>query len=176
MARATYLAGISLAAAMGALAACTPAKAPETTAATAPAPAAAPITLPVSINEVMVALVDHASEPLWQDSYQAPTTDDRWLEVQYNAYQMAIAGKLIQLPGQGPNDSEWVADPDWIIKANEMSAAGMQALEAAKAKDVDALNTAGDRLVEACESCHKKFKPALPSMGVYKSPTYPPPR
>ena len=40
-------------------------------------------------------------------------------------------------------------------------------------KDAALLNTAGDRLVAACESCHKAFKPDLPTMGLYKSPNYP---
>ena len=40
--------------------------------------------------------------------------------------------------------------------------------------NVDDLNKAGDRLVAACESCHKSFKPDLPTMGLYKSTNYPP--
>jgi hypothetical protein len=147
------------------------AEAPAPTAAAAPA-----TTLPVSINAVMVALVDHASEPLWLDAYDPPNSPARWSEAEYNAYQMAVSGKLIQLSGTGPNDADWVADPEWRAFADEMSAAGMDALKAAQTKDVNALNVAGDRLVASCESCHKKFKPGLTSMGIYKSPNYPPPR
>ena len=47
--------------------------------------AAGAISLPVSIIEVMAALVDHASEPLW-------------LEAQYNACQIVVGGKLVE-PG-----------------------------------------------------------------------------
>ena len=121
-------------------------------------------------------MVDHASEPLWLDAYDPPNTDARWREAEYNAYQMAVSGKLIQLAGSGPNDVDWVADPQWKVFAEEMSAAGVDALTAVQAKDVTALNEAGDRLVASCESCHKKFKPGLTSMGLYKSPNYPPPR
>jgi len=157
------------------LSACAPEKAPTPAAtpplAAAPAPS---ITLPVSINATMVALVDHASEPFWLDAYEPPTTDDRWREAEYNAYQLAISGKLIQLAGTGPNDSDWVQDPNWIRLANELSAAGMDALAAAQARNVDAINLAGDRLVAACEDCHKQFKPGLTSMGIYQSPNYPP--
>ena len=161
--------------ALAALAACAP-ETPEPQAATpAPAPVAtAPaLKLPVSINAVMVALVDHASEPLWLDAYEPPTSDDHWLEAQYDAYQMAISGKLIQIAGAGPNDADWVADPQWIKMADELSAAGMDALQATMIKDASMLNTAGDRLVAACEACHKQFKPGLTSMGIYKSPNYP---
>ena len=166
----------------GSLSACAPAPvvtseaAPEATSPASVATARPPITLPVSLNAVMVALVDHASEPLWLDAYEPPTTEARWLESEYNAYQMAIGGKLIQLAGTGPNDADWVADPEWITMADEMTAAGMDALGAAKARNVAMLNTAGDRLVASCEACHKKFKPGLTSMGIYKSPNYPPPR
>ncbi len=145
----------------------------------APAPVSAVvpvITLPVSLNAVMVSLVDHASEPLWLDAYDPPSSDARWSEAEYNAYQMAVSGKLIQLAGTGPNDIDWVANPEWKTFADEMSAAGMNALNASQAKDVKALNEAGDRLVASCESCHKKFKPSLTSMGLYKSPNYPRPR
>jgi cytochrome c556 len=67
-----------------------------------------------------------------------------------------------------------VAQPEWKQYADEMSAAGMLALGAAQAKDGKALGEAGDKLVAACESCHKKYKPGLTSMGLYKSPSYPP--
>ncbi|MEZ6028767.1 MAG: hypothetical protein R3C46_03355 [Hyphomonadaceae bacterium] len=159
------------------LAACAPAAtekpAAETPTAEASTPMARPITLPVSINAVMVALVDHASEPLWLDAYEPPTTDEGWRAAEHHAYQMAVGGKLIQLAGTGPNDETWVAEPKWIRMADEMSAAGMDALAAAKARNVDLLNTAGDRLVAACEACHKEYKLGLPSMGIYKSPDYP---
>lgn len=170
-------------AAIASLAACAPEKT-EPSAATAAAPEEAapvsvaaarpPITLPISINAVMVALVDHASEPLWLDAYEPPTTEARWVESEHHAYQLAIVGKLIQLAGTGPNDADWVADPEWITMADEMSAAGMDALGASKARNVAMLNTAGDRLVASCEACHKKFKPGLTTMGIYKSPNYPP--
>ena len=54
------------------------------------------------------------------------------------------------------------------------AAAGMDALSAAKATDAALLDKAGTRIVAACEDCHKKFKPDLPTMGLYKSPDYPP--
>ena len=173
--RALTYAAVFVAASLAACApqAADPEKAAAPVAETAPA-ATRVITLPVSINAAMVALVDHASEPLWLDAYEPPKTEMRWLEAEYNAYQMAVGGKLIQLAGTGPNDADWVADPEWIRMADEMSAAGMDALNATKARSVAMLNSAGDRLVAACEACHKQFKPGLTSMGIYKSPNYPP--
>jgi hypothetical protein len=124
-------------------------------------------------NAVMVALVDHASEPIWLDAYNPPTTDAGWREAEHHAYQAAISGKTIQLAGTGPNDADWVADSEWIRMADEMSNAGMDALSAVKARNIDQLTAAGDRLVASCNACHVAFKPDLPSMGIYKSPDYP---
>ena len=155
--------------------ACAP-PATDTPASTSAAPVAAmprPITLPVSLNAVMVALVDHASEPLWLDAYEPPTTEAGWRAAEHHAYQMAVGGKLIQLAGTGPNDEAWVAEQKWITMSDEMSAAGMDALAAAKARNVALLNAAGDRLVASCESCHIEYKLGLPSMGIYKAPDYP---
>lgn len=168
---------MSALAATTSLAACAPATTNDATTAYTPEPTKTvrEITLPVSLNAVMVALVDHASEPIWLDAYHPPTTDAGWREAEHHAYQAAISGKLIQLSGTGPNDANWVANADWIRMSNEMSSAGMDALAAVKAKNIDQLTLAGDRLVAACESCHKAFKPDLPSMGIYKSPDYPMP-
>ena len=170
----THVTSLVLALGVASISGCSPTKPVEAPPAPALAAAPAPITLPVSINAIMVALVDHASEPLWVAAYKNPATPDAWREAEYDAYQMAIAGKLIQLAGTGPSDEDWVSQPEWKEFADEMSAAGMNALRAAQAKDVTALGTAGDRLVASCEACHKKFKPDLTSMGIYKSPTYPP--
>jgi cytochrome c556 len=60
--------------------------------------------------------------------------------------------------------------------ADEMSNSGMDALSAVKARTIDQLTAAGDRLVASCNACHVAFKPDLPSMGLYKSPDYPPPQ
>jgi hypothetical protein len=155
------------------LAACAPAEEPVAAAVPEPLKSVREITLHVSINAVMVALVDHASEPIWLDAYRPPTTDAGWREAEHHAYQAAVAGKLVQLAGTGPNDANWVVNQDWIRISDEMSNAGMDALAAVKSRNIDQLTLAGDRLVASCESCHKAFKPDLPSMGIYKSPDYP---
>jgi len=158
-----------------ALAACspTPSKAPDKAAeASAPATPAAP-KLPVSINAVMVGMVDYAAEPVWKSGYKPPKTAAGWRDLEHNAYEVAVNGKLIQLVGTGPNDAKWAADPEWIRLADAESAAGMDVLKAAQAKDVAGVNAAGDKLVAVCEDCHKKFKPAETTGGLYKSPDYP---
>jgi hypothetical protein len=119
-------------------------------------------------------MVNEASDPIWRDAYQPPKNDIEWKKLEYHGYQMAVDGKVIQIPGTGPNDAGWVKDPQWIGFANEVSATGMDTIAAARAKDVAAVSKAGDRLVEACEGCHKIFKPSLTSMNMYVLPGFPP--
>jgi hypothetical protein len=133
------------------------------TAASAPA-----VQSPVSINAEMVRVVDHAAHQLWNTEREgmAPKTDADWDNIVEHATQVAAAGALIRLEGIGPNDRTFVQQPDWQKFAADVSNAGIAALRAAEAKNHDALVTANGQLVDACEGCHKRFKPALPSEGI----------
>ncbi|MEQ1582194.1 MAG: hypothetical protein ABL964_16520 [Steroidobacteraceae bacterium] len=130
-------------------------------------------TLHVSLNAVMVALVDHASDPIFMAATKPPKTEEEWRELEYNAYLMTASASTIQLAGTGPNDKAWVAQPAWKSFAEEMGAAGLQALGMAQEKNVSAIEAVGNRLVEACEGCHKAFKPDIPSMGIMHKAAFP---
>lgn len=123
---------------------------------------------PVSINAEMVRIVDHAGHQLWnaEKPEMAPKTDADWEDLIEHATQMAAAGALVRLEGTGPNDRTFVHEPEWQKFATALSTAGLAALKAAEAKNQAALVAANGQLVEACEGCHKQFKPALPSEGI----------
>ena len=122
----------------------------------------------VSINEVMVALVDHAGHNLWnvEQEGKAPKTDADWQVVWEHAVQIAAAGPAITVGGTGPSDAVWVKSASWHTYAQRMSDAGVAARNAATSKNFDALVTANSQLVESCVACHKEFKPALPTEGI----------
>jgi hypothetical protein len=126
---------------------------------------------PVSINAEMVRVVDHAAHQLWDAEKEgmAPKTDKDWENIVEHATQIAAAGALIRLEGTGPNDRTFVQQPDWQKFADAVSNAGVAALKAGEAKNQQALVAANGQLVEACEGCHKRFKPALPSEGIMHS-------
>ena len=133
------------------------------------APAApAPIAPKVSINAMMVALVDHASHNLWnvEKEGMAPKTDADWAVVQEHAVQLVAAGPAITAGGTGAKDAGWSQAPTWRAHAQAMSDAGAAALTAAQGKNLNALVEANGRLVESCEGCHKEFKPDLPTEGI----------
>jgi hypothetical protein len=147
----------------------TPADTPQPSAQVASgAGGAAVVVSPVSINAEMVRIVDHAGHQLWnaEKSEMAPKTDADWENIVEHATQMAAAGALIRLEGTGPNDRTFIQQPDWQKFATAVSTAGMAALKAAETRNQRALVAANGQLVEACEACHKRFKPSLPSEGI----------
>ena len=124
----------------------------------APAPAVKPA---VSINAVMVALVDHAGHVVWdaEQPARAPKTDADWAELEHHAIQLAASGPLIALGGTGQADPGWAQSPDWQKYSQELTNAGLVVLAAVRSKNQENLVKANGQLVEVCESCHKEFKP-----------------
>ena len=123
---------------------------------------------PVSINAEMVALVDHAGHALWdvEQPGKAPKTDAAWANIEEHATQLAAAGSLLTLGGTGVNDLVWIESPGWQKWSRGLSDAGAAAVKASQNKNFEALVAANGQLVDACEGCHKEFKPALPSEGI----------
>ncbi len=124
--------------------------------------------VPVSINAEMVALVDHAGHALWdvEQAGKAPKTAADWANIGEHATQLAAAGSLVQLAGTGVNDAVWTQSAGWQKWSKALSDAGLAALKASESKNLEALVTANGQLVDACEGCHKEFKPSLPSEGI----------
>ena len=76
--------------------------------ATAPVPISAlALTPPFSINEMMVEIVDHPGELLWEiEKGHTPKTGEDWYELENHAIALAGAATLIQLGGTGPEDAK----------------------------------------------------------------------
>jgi hypothetical protein len=127
-----------------------------------------PVAPAISINALMVAQVDHSAHVLWnvEQKGQAPKNDADWREVEHHAIQIAASGSVIALGGTGKRDAEWAANPSWTKRSQELTDSAVAALAAARAKNFDDLVKANGRLVDACEGCHKEFKPDLPTEGI----------
>jgi hypothetical protein len=123
--------------------------------------------LPVSINDIMVALVNDAADPIWMAAWSAPKTDKEWRELERRAYQLQLAGSLIAHPGTGGLDDKWTAKPSWTQWSNQLRATGVDAIAAVENRDLDAISNIGGQLVEVCEGCHKDFKLAFPTGGKF---------
>ena len=150
---------------------CSPAPEPPKAAA-AEIPRAAAVLPAVSINALMVSWIDHSGHELWdvEQNGRAPKNDADWRNVERHATQLAASGTLVALGGTGQADPGWAQSPDWRKHSQDLTNAGLAALDAAHKKDFEALVKANGQLVDSCESCHKEFKPALPTEGKSHQP------
>lgn len=123
--------------------------------------------LPVSHNDVMVALINDAADPIWVAAWREPKDESDWRKLERLGTQLEVGGALLQFPGTGMADETWSSQPEWNDWSGQLRDAGEAANEAARLRDVEAISAAGDRIVEVCEGCHMKFKPALPTEGKF---------
>ena len=125
-----------------------------------------PFTPDISINEVMVAQIDHAAHSIWNAANPETTlTDLDWQEVEHHAIQLISSRSAMTMGGTGVNDAMWIAQSSWRDYVNSMNEAGLIALSSARQQDRAALSRAGDSLIETCEGCHQQFKPSIPTEG-----------
>jgi hypothetical protein len=83
---------------------------------------------------------------------EAPADDADWLAVQSNAIMLAESGSLLMI-GSCARDTG-----DWMTMSQALVDAGVAALEAVEARDVDGVLAAGDLIVVACETCHVPYR------------------
>lgn len=132
------------------------------------------LTLPVSINAAMVGMIDHSADYIFAvGNGDLPRNDNDWHLVSNSAYEIVLSGAVIQIPGTGEFDREWVQNPEWIELSEELTRIGQDSVQLAEAKstDVEAWRAVGDRLIQNCLNCHQKFKPEIPSEGILRGST-----
>jgi hypothetical protein len=131
------------------------------------------VEMPVSINALMVTLIDHAAHHIWDyGAMEREIRDEEWTIVEYYAIQLAAAGPAITLGGTGELDDTWVQSPLWIDHARDMSSVAQQAIIAAQDHDKAMLQRVGNDLTDTCEGCHRLFKQDLPTEGINHAPDY----
>lgn len=120
----------------------------------------------VSINQIMVSVIDHNSHFLWDVALEknAPKTDADWHALEHAAVTLAASGNMILAGGTGKSDDMWSKGQDWRRHTQEMTDAAAQALRDAQGKDLKALVATGDKIVAACEACHTQYKTELPKI------------
>jgi len=114
-----------------------------------------------SIREFMVWGLEPAADVLWDSAGYVitaegeqdlqPTTQEGWDHVRNAATLVAESGNLLMMPGYAEDQQ------DWVEYAGGMVAAGVQARDAALAKDADALFQAGANLYSVCLACHNRY-------------------
>jgi hypothetical protein len=136
------------------------------TAAPEPAAGAAGFQPVVSLNQVMVDVINEHAHSIWDIDIpgREPKTDEDWAALRHAGVTLAAAGSIAILGGSGPNDDRWLTMPDWQSMSQAMTDKGLQALVAAERRNVDALRTAGNELLLTCIQCHNAYRLAIPNI------------
>lgn len=129
-----------------------------------------PFTPDISINDVMIAQIDHAAHFIWDGANpDRDSADIDWDEVGHHAIQLISSRAALTMGGTGVNDAMWIAQRSWRQYVQEMNEASLLALNAARTENRAMLSRAGDLLVETCEGCHQQYKPEIPTEGYSKN-------
>jgi hypothetical protein len=137
---------------------------PAADSAVTPAAAGPAYTPVVSLNEMMVYVVDPHANEIWDAATRPPTTDTEWAQLNRAAIAMAAAGSLTKMSGNGANDRQWLEQADWTRHSQALSDAGLAAVAAVRAKDAAAVSKAGDQLVLTCINCHREYRLNVPQI------------
>jgi hypothetical protein len=119
----------------------------------------------LDVKQVMAYVLDPAADILWASGgwvmdasgYEElyPTTDEGWDYVHADAAVVVEAGNMLALPGRA-------VDKDaWMVYSKGLSDAGLQAMEAAAARDKEAFFQAGAQLYSVCTACHQAYNPDI---------------
>jgi hypothetical protein len=128
-------------------------------------PPAATIYKPViSLNEMMISVVDANSHIVWDIEEAPPDTADDWNRLEHAAVTLAASGNLTMMSGNGPEDQQWTEQADWMKYSTAVSDAGLAAMQAVRARDIEAVKKSGDQLVMTCINCHREYKLDVPKI------------
>ncbi len=114
--------------------------------------------LVADVGQLMVTILEPAADFYWDavgwiidengTLAIAPSSDEEWELVRNAAYVMAESGNLLMMQGRGAEDEAWRAMSLAMVQI------GRLAIEAAEAKNTDAVFDAGAEVYAVCTSCH----------------------
>ena len=104
-----------------------------------------------STTRIMQAMTIPASNALFNVPRQPPENDEEWAAVANHAIILAGSGNLLMIGDRARDQG------DWMEMSQAMVDAGAVAMEAAQAKNVDALVGAGNPIIESCQTCHQSY-------------------
>ena len=124
-------------------------------------PKGPPFDSTTTVSELMAMMVDPAADLVWDAvgtvitedgaDHWEPETDADWLAVQYGAMTITEAGNLLMMEHRARDQETWMRMAQGLIDA------GRVALEAAQARDAEAVFDVGEVVYNACDRCHNLY-------------------
>ena len=108
--------------------------------------------------QLMAGVVEPAAEVIWDavgvivdaegEHQLAPQTEEDWLALRSAAYTVAESGNLLMMPGRALDQGAWITMSQSLVEMGE------RALEAADARNLDAIFDVGAEIYYVCTNCH----------------------
>ena len=118
-----------------------------------PAIAQSPPFQPVAtISEIMDAITLPYSDALLYIQRNPPKSDRDWETLQMQALMLAESGNLLMMKDRAKNQGYWMKDARSLVDA------GLAAVKATRAKDIQAVLALNEQIVSSCITCHTKFR------------------
>jgi hypothetical protein len=114
---------------------------------------AAPPTARATLNEVMLKIVDPASNGVFYIGRQAPKSDDEWKALQSQTLILSEIATSLMTPARALDTKQWIQDAKRLLDASNAAYA------AANEKNVAAVEALNDQLRAACKTCHEHYFP-----------------
>jgi len=113
------------------------------------------------VRELMAHVIDPASDVYWSaggvivdaegEHEQRPATDEEWEALSNAAFMIAEAGNLLMMEGRAMDQGAW------ITMSRQMTEVSLRALEAADARNLDAVFDMGAEVYYTCTNCHAVY-------------------
>ena len=101
----------------------------------------------------MVLVIRPASDAVFYITSRTPATSEEWTALQSQTLMLAESANSLMLPAHARGRAQWLED------ARLLREAGRKAFDAAKARDVAALEALNDELYQSCVTCHQRVRP-----------------
>jgi len=131
------------------------------------APEPPPFQPEATVIQLMKYIVDPAADVLWgsvgtimsEEGIEEifPRSEAEWLVVENACYTLMESGNLLMIGDRAKDRGRWMETARGMIDA------GRQALEAAKARDPDAIFSVGGVVYQSCSDCHALYVPEIAS-------------
>jgi cytochrome c553 len=106
-----------------------------------------------STSDLMINIFYPLGDEVFYIGRNPPQNDKEWNAYEGRMLILAEAGNLLMMPGRARDQGRWMRDARLMVDA------GVAALQAAKARDVAALEKLNDQLYNACVICHQDYRP-----------------
>jgi hypothetical protein len=113
------------------------------------------------VADLMAGVVEPAAEVIWDavgvivdaegEHQLAPQTEEDWLMVRFAAYTVAESGNLLMMPERALDQAAWITMSQSLVEM------GQRAIEAADARDLDAVFDVGAEIYYVCTNCHSTY-------------------